>query len=167
VCRRARHDARIVADRSQLDDGIYPARVDFGSCQIAARERIRGPFRSDWLERIAFGEPPNLLHWTLPMLHVADSGGDDQRLAERMRVCQAVRAPGSKVTVPPLIRASPVPLNRESTRTAPVKFSGDPAVEGCDPTRVTTTSVSAWAGSAMASMAAARIAGFMGGSVRL
>jgi hypothetical protein len=50
---------------------------------------------------------------------------------------QAVRAPGSKVTVPPLIRAGPVPLNRETTRTAPVKFSAPPAVDGCELARVT------------------------------
>ena len=36
-------------------------------------------------------------------------------------VCQAVRAPGSKVTVAPPTRAGSVPLNGASTRTVPVK----------------------------------------------
>ena len=45
-------------------------------------------------------------------------------------MCQAVRAPGSKVTVPPLIRAGALPWNRPSTRTAPVKFWAAPMLGG-------------------------------------
>ena len=48
-------------------------------------------------------------------------------------MCQAVRAPGSKVTMPPLTRAGAVAWNRESTRTAPVKLWAEPALDGCDP----------------------------------
>ena len=41
-------------------------------------------------------------------------------------VCQAERAPGSKVTWPPLTRAGSAAWNIGSTRTAPVKYSAGP-----------------------------------------
>ena len=64
---------------------------------------------------------PDFLNGTVPMLHATDASSNDQRLAEGMRV------PGGscsrlEVTVPPPIRASPLPVKRESTRTEPVKF---------------------------------------------
>jgi hypothetical protein len=51
-------------------------------------------------------------------------------------VCQAVRAPGSKVTVAPPTRASPLPLNGASILTLPVKYCSGPFAEGCEPFRV-------------------------------
>ncbi len=54
-------------------------------------------------------------------------------------VCQAVRAPGSNVTMPPPTRAGALAWNRESTRTEPVKLLAEPALDGCEPPRVTTT----------------------------
>src|SRR5947209_734982 len=48
-------------------------------------------------------------------------------------LCQAVRAPGSKVTLAPTARAGSGAWNRGSTRTAPVKFSAAPLPEGCEP----------------------------------
>jgi hypothetical protein len=48
-------------------------------------------------------------------------------------VCQAVRAPGSKVTLEPLARAGSGAWNRGSIRTAPVKYSADALPEGCEP----------------------------------
>src|SRR5882724_5858623 len=51
-------------------------------------------------------------------------------------VCQAVRAPGSNVTRPPDARDGGLALNRGSTRTVPVKFSGGPCREDCEPLRV-------------------------------
>ncbi len=52
--------------------------------------------------------------------------GDDQRLAERMRVPQAVRAPGSNVTSAPPMRAGSSRWKREATETEPVKYSAGP-----------------------------------------
>jgi hypothetical protein len=46
-----------------------------------------------------------------------------------------VRAPGSNVTWPPLMRAGGAPLNRKSMRTAPVKLSLAPCVATCEPLR--------------------------------
>src|SRR4051795_11019653 len=51
-------------------------------------------------------------------------------------VCQAERAPGSKVTCPPDTRDGAVAGNIGSTRTAPVKYSADPLADGCEPARV-------------------------------
>src|ERR1041385_6256 len=52
-------------------------------------------------------------------------------------VCQAVRAPGSKVTVPPSTGVEPVLSNVESILTEPVKYSAGACSDGCDPIRVT------------------------------
>src|SRR5438270_6883652 len=51
-------------------------------------------------------------------------------------VCQALRAPGSNVTLLPLTRAGSGALNSGSTRTAPVKYSAGPLPEGCEPLRL-------------------------------
>jgi hypothetical protein len=51
-------------------------------------------------------------------------------------VCQAVRAPGSNVTIPPPTRAGALPWKRESIRTEPVKYSAGPLCDGCVPLRV-------------------------------
>ena len=65
-------------------------------------------------------------------LHPSETGRDDQRLSERC-VCHAVRAPGSKVTWPPLTLPGSGAWNRGSTRTDPVNQSGDPFAEGREP----------------------------------
>src|SRR5881275_2809074 len=51
-------------------------------------------------------------------------------------VCHAVRAPGSNVTLAPTALAGLFAWNKGSTRTAPVKYSADPFVEGCEPLRL-------------------------------
>src|SRR4051812_7264436 len=51
-------------------------------------------------------------------------------------VCQALRAPGSKVTLAPLVRAGSWAENNGSTRTVPVKVSVGPLREGCEPPRL-------------------------------
>src|SRR6202050_4878336 len=51
-------------------------------------------------------------------------------------VCQAVRAPGSKVTSAPLTRAGSGGLNPGSMRTTPVNQSADPLPDGCEPARL-------------------------------
>src|SRR5437763_2052446 len=48
-------------------------------------------------------------------------------------VCQAVRAPGSNVTLAPRTRAGSGASNRGSIRTVPVKYSAGPLPEGCEP----------------------------------
>src|SRR5205823_1630519 len=48
-------------------------------------------------------------------------------------LCQAVRAPGSNVTLAPTARAGSGAWNRGSMRTEPVKYSADPFPEGCEP----------------------------------
>src|SRR3954466_10076709 len=50
-------------------------------------------------------------------------------------VCQAVLAPGSKVTVLPAARAGAFAWNSGSMRTVPLNHSDGPLVEGCEPTR--------------------------------
>src|SRR4051794_9227628 len=54
-------------------------------------------------------------------------------------VCHAVRAPGSNVTLAPAARAGALALNRGSMRTAPVNHSAGPLLDGCVPTRLTST----------------------------
>src|SRR5580693_3202494 len=51
-------------------------------------------------------------------------------------VCHAVRAPGSKVTKAPKVRAGSGGSNRGSIRTEPVKFSAGPLREGREPLRL-------------------------------
>src|SRR5229473_2782721 len=51
-------------------------------------------------------------------------------------VCQAVRAPGSNVTLAPRTRAGSGASNKGSTRTAPVKYSAGPFPEGREPLRL-------------------------------
>src|SRR5690349_21735725 len=51
-------------------------------------------------------------------------------------VCQAVRAPGSKVTIAPPTRAGSSRWKRESMRTVPVKYSAGPLPDGCEPMRL-------------------------------
>src|SRR5437667_4537532 len=48
-------------------------------------------------------------------------------------VCQAVRAPGSTVTLAPRTRAGSGASNSGSMRTVPVNQSAGPLFEGCDP----------------------------------
>jgi hypothetical protein len=50
-------------------------------------------------------------------------------------VCQAVRAPGSKVTSAPTTRAGSAGEKSGSIRTDPVNQSAGPLPEGCDPLR--------------------------------
>src|SRR3954469_3320292 len=51
-------------------------------------------------------------------------------------VCQAVRAPGSNVTLLPAARAGAFAGNSGSMRTVPVNQSAGPLADGCDPTLV-------------------------------
>src|SRR5918912_994021 len=51
-------------------------------------------------------------------------------------VCQAERAPGSKVTSPADTRDGSVAENKGSIRTVPVNQSAGPLVEGCEPLRL-------------------------------
>ncbi len=51
-------------------------------------------------------------------------------------VCQAVRAPGSNVTLAPKTRAGGGAVKIGSTRTEPVKYSAGPFPEGCVPPRL-------------------------------
>src|SRR5580698_9594870 len=51
-------------------------------------------------------------------------------------VCQAVRAPGSNVTLAPKTRAGAGALKSGSTRTEPVKYSSGPLPEGYVPLRL-------------------------------
>src|SRR5579885_795127 len=48
-------------------------------------------------------------------------------------VCQAVRAPGSKVTLAPDTRAGSGASNNGSMRTLPVNQSAGPFMHGCEP----------------------------------
>ena len=85
---------------------------------------------------ISFISVPELDELTIaPALHAARARRHDQDLAQRVSV-PAVRAPGSNVTREPDARAGAFAWNRRSTRTEPVKFSGDPCREGCEPLRV-------------------------------
>src|SRR5207248_620554 len=57
-------------------------------------------------------------------------------------VCQAVRAPGSKVTLAPATRAGSGAWNMGSMRTVPVKYSSGPLPEGCEPALLISISIS-------------------------
>src|SRR6266849_653380 len=48
-------------------------------------------------------------------------------------VCQAVRAPGSNVTLAPAARAGAFAWNNGSIRTVPVNQSAGPLLEDCEP----------------------------------
>ncbi len=63
---------------------------------------------------------------------------DDKRLSSGC-VCQAVRAPGSKVTVLASARLASLATNKGSIRTLPVNHSAGPLREACDPFRVIST----------------------------
>jgi hypothetical protein len=51
-------------------------------------------------------------------------------------VCQAVRAPGSNVTLPAETRLGSRTGNNASIRTEPVKYPRGPGRDGCEPARV-------------------------------
>ena len=57
-------------------------------------------------------------------------------------VCQAVRAPGSKVTLAPATRAGAAVWKSGSIRTVPVNQSAGPLPEGCEPIRLMSMAVS-------------------------
>src|SRR2546423_10176726 len=78
--------------------------------------------------RISSTGPPNLC--TLPTPEVTIS------VWPSGCVCQAVRAPGSKVTLAPRARAGSGASKSASTRTVPVNQSPGPFAEGCDPARL-------------------------------
>src|SRR5256885_684534 len=59
-------------------------------------------------------------------------------------VCHAVRAPGSKVTRAPDARDGSFAWNRGSMRTEPLKYSGEPGLEGCEPFRVMVIICARW-----------------------
>ncbi len=75
---------------------------------------------------------PDFLDRTSPALHPTYTGSDDQSLTSRW-VCLAVRAPGSKVTLPQLTPGGLAASNRGSMRTVPVKYSAGPFPEGREP----------------------------------
>src|SRR2546430_6648880 len=58
------------------------------------------------------------------------------RVWPRGCVCQAVRAPGSNVTLAPATRAGSGAANNGSMRTVPVNHSAGPLAEGCEPLRL-------------------------------
>src|SRR6266850_5353072 len=57
-------------------------------------------------------------------------------------VCQAVRAPGSNVTLAPVTRAGSGASNSGSMRTLPVNQSAGPWPDGCEPLRLISISES-------------------------
>src|SRR4051794_29387714 len=59
-------------------------------------------------------------------------------------VCQAVRAPGSNVTLAPAARAGALAENSGSMRTVPVNQSAGPLPDGCEPTRLISMADSDW-----------------------
>jgi hypothetical protein len=78
----------------------------------------------------------DFLDRTIPMLDEAGSRCDDQRLAEGMCMPGGARAglEGRDASADAGRRGA---WNRESTRTAPMKLLAEPALDGCDPARVT------------------------------
>jgi hypothetical protein len=79
---------------------------------------------------------PNLLHRSAFFLRPAATRRYEESLPKRMGVCQAVRAPGSKVTIAAWTRAGVGACCKGSIRTAPVNQSGFPLAEGCVPARL-------------------------------
>jgi hypothetical protein len=83
---------------------------------------------------------PDVLHRAAPVLNEARAGGYDERLPEGMRMPRSVSARLEDDGCSTNARRS-LRLKRPSTRTLPVKYSAGPFVEGCDPLRVTRTSL--------------------------
>ena len=77
----------------------------------------------------------NLLDRAAFALDAAATRGDDEDLAERMRMPRGAGA-GSKVTALPAARAGALAANKGSIRTAPVNQSAGPVAEGCEPLRL-------------------------------
>src|SRR4051812_40593824 len=75
-------------------------------------------------------------HWVQPRPEVTI------RVWPQGCVCQALRAPGSKVTLAPPKVAGPGDWNSGSTRTMPVKYSAGPFIDGCEPLRFNSMLVS-------------------------
>src|SRR5438034_11445805 len=75
--------------------------------------------------RISSTGPPNCCAQPQPAVTI--------RVCPSGCVCQAVRAPGSKVTLAPVTRAGSGASNSGSIRTVPVNQSAGPLFEGCDP----------------------------------
>jgi hypothetical protein len=69
-------------------------------------------------------------HWVQPQPAVTS------RVWPSGWVCQAERAPGSKVTLAHETREGAGALLSGSIRTVPVKYSSGPFIEGCEPTRL-------------------------------
>jgi len=76
----------------------------------------------------------NFLLRLTPALRPSATGCHDQNCPSGW-VCQAVRAPASKVTVAPSERAGAGGSKSGSMRTFPVKYSAGPFTEGCEPLR--------------------------------
>ena len=74
----------------------------------------------------------DLLDRTALALRPTATGGDDQRLPERMGVPRGA-APGSNVTLAPDARAGAFAWNKGSMRTVPVNQSAGPLLDGCEP----------------------------------
>src|SRR6267378_2924838 len=73
-------------------------------------------------------------------------------------VCHAVRAPGSKVTLAPDVRAGAFGWNKGSMRTVPVNQSSGPLTDGCEPILLISI-LTCWVWGEGASTWASRIAG--------
>src|SRR5205823_4320674 len=78
--------------------------------------------------RICSTDPPSRCARPLPAVTIS--------VCPRGCVCQAVRAPGSNVTLAPLTRAGSGALNSGSIRTVPVNHSAGPLPDGCVPFRL-------------------------------
>src|ERR671912_2637994 len=78
--------------------------------------------------RISSTGPPH--RWVRPIPDVTI------RVCPSGCVCQAVRAPGSNVTLAPAARAGAGASNNRSMRTVPVNHSAGPLADGCEPLRL-------------------------------
>jgi hypothetical protein len=99
----------------------------------------------------------DLLNRATLALRPTTTGGDNQGLAEGW-VCHAVRAPGSKVTLAPDVRAGAFGWNKGSMRTVPVNQSSGPLTDGCEPILLISI-LTCWLWGEGASTWASRIAG--------
>jgi len=88
-----------------------------------ARRAMDDVAGADFLDRSAIALRPSA------------AGGDDEDLAERMRMPRGARA-GSKVTLAQATRAGSGAVNSGSMRTVPVNHSAGPLVEACVPLRL-------------------------------